>query len=534
MASLDRDGSPIGLVGALLALSLVIALLLAGQAQYAVRSHRKTVESVLSSTAALAGEELVRRSANEVGYQGYLRVLDALPSRLGVDPGSPAGGTNVSGGADLHRALRLVARSFVLEPAGPRFEGTPPGEEVTSWLAGRVAAAPTGPPLPYRVAGGVLAGAPRLFVWSARGGPSRTGFEVDLRALGDSFGRALSRGPLVPAAVGHGAVGNGSLSVSVRDHGGVERFRAGPAAFPQASRVPFGDAYGGVLDGFVAEVSLDPALAARLVPGGLPRSRLPALLGLVAVSAGLAITAGLQVRKERDLARLRETFVANVSHELRTPLAQIRLFTETLLLGRTRSDEEARRALVVIDREARRLSNLVDNVLAFSGGSGARPAIAMAIAIAPVDLAGVVLESVEGFRPLAAARDVRLALEAPATLPARADTGAVRQMLVNLLDNAVKYGPAGGEVTVRLSARSGRARIEVEDRGAGIAGADRARVFERFTRLPRQPAVAGTGIGLAVVRGLSVAHGGTAFVEERSGGGARFVVELPLDPETPS
>lgn len=169
-------------------------------------------------------------------------------------------------------------------------------------------------------------------------------------------------------------------------------------------------------------------------------------------------------------------------------------------------------------------------MLELSRGSGARPTIALA----PVDLAGVVHESVEGFRPLATARDVRLALETPATVPARADAGAVRQMLVNLLDNAVKYGPAGAEVTVRLCAGRGRARIEVEDRGAGIAEADRARVFERFTRLPRQTAVAGTGIGLAVVRGLSVAHGGTAFVEERPGGGARFVVELPLDPESPS
>jgi signal transduction histidine kinase len=102
----------------------------------------------------------------------------------------------------------------------------------------------------------------------------------------------------------------------------------------------------------------------------------------------------------------------------------------------------------------------------------------------------------------------------------------VRQIVINLIDNAAKYG-SDGRVTLRATLADGRARVEVEDAGPGIAPRDRMRVWEPYVRLERSPAVAGSGIGLAVVRELTAAHGGACWVEDTPGGGARFVVELP-------
>src|SRR2546429_6421462 len=107
-------------------------------------------------------------------------------------------------------------------------------------------------------------------------------------------------------------------------------------------------------------------MAPRTVTGGSPRWTLPMLLSLLAITAGLVVGALLQLRREYELSRLRADFVSGVSHELRTPLAQIRMFSETLLLGRVRSEEEGRRSLEIIDQEARRLTHLVENLLHFS------------------------------------------------------------------------------------------------------------------------------------------------------------------------
>jgi signal transduction histidine kinase len=110
------------------------------------------------------------------------------------------------------------------------------------------------------------------------------------------------------------------------------------------------------------------------------------------------------------------------------------------------------------------------------------------------------------------------------------DADALRQMLINLLDNAVKYGPEGQRIAVALAAENGTARVLVDDEGPGVPAGDRERIWERFWRLQRDrgSAVAGTGIGLAVVRELAELHGGRAWVEDAPAGGARFVIEVPV------
>jgi len=221
--------------------------------------------------------------------------------------------------------------------------------------------------------------------------------------------------------------------------------------------------------------------------------------------------------------------VSGVSHELRTPLAQIRMFSETLMLGRVRSETEQLRSLEIIDQEARRLTHLVENLLHFSRSERQ----AARLSPAPAPLAPLVRQAAEAFSPLAAARGVILATELHDGLVAPVDADALRQMLLNLLDNAVKYGPVEQTITVGLRGSAGRARIWVEDQGPGIPAADRERIWDRFWRLERDrgSAVAGTGIGLSVVRELAALHGGRVWAEDAPSRGARFVIELPLVPE---
>jgi len=274
------------------------------------------------------------------------------------------------------------------------------------------------------------------------------------------------------------------------------------------------------------------------VIGGLPRSRLPLLLALLGLTAGLVATAIFQLQRARKLTRLRSDFVSQVSHELRTPLTQIRMFAETLRLGRVRSDAEGRRSLDIIDREARRLGHLVENILQFSRGE--RGTLELARTVQP--LAPLVREVVEELGPLMESRGarvrVRLADDGGDRIEAAVDAGGFRQILLNLLDNAVKYGPGEQEICVELGRREAsddsappRLRLAVDDQGPGVPRRDRERIWQSFRRLERDRgnAVAGTGIGLAVVRGLVERHGGRAWVEESSRGGARFVVELPCE-----
>jgi signal transduction histidine kinase len=290
-----------------------------------------------------------------------------------------------------------------------------------------------------------------------------------------------------------------------------------------ADTISLGSQYGGL----TLRVALNSSAPARLVGSGLPRSRLLVLFGLLVLMAGLVAVAVLQLRREHELARLRAEFTTSVSHELRTPLAQILLYGETLILERTRSERERRSAAEVIVREARRLMHLVENALHFARTER------QLLELKPeaVALASLTRDILVTFAPLAWAADVTLHERLDDDALVLIDRDAYRQILLNLLDNAVKYGPSGQTVTVRLQRVGPNVRVSVEDQGPGVAPAERERIWAPFVRAASMPAgrasQTGTGIGLAVVRDLIVRHGGRAWVEGAAGGGARFVVELP-------
>jgi signal transduction histidine kinase len=344
-------------------------------------------------------------------------------------------------------------------------------------------------------------------------------------AFGNIRGRAGEPNSLLPPALIGKLPLDSILSISVATLTGTEVYRSPGWAAPTYSRQDTIEPQFGRL---VMRVSLNKDFANMLVVGGLPRSRLPILIALFVIAAGLLTVGLVQLRRQQELARLRTEFVSGVSHELRTPLAQIRWFAELLHLGKLRTEEERERSAVIIDQEARRLTYLVENVLNFSRTEKGTNRISPT----PCDLDHEILEATELFAPLARARKmtVTTALDAGVVVPA--DRDALRQVLLNLLDNAVKYGPPGQTIVAGSAVAGHYARAWVQDEGPGIPNEDRHRVWEPYVRLNREveSATGGSGIGLSVVRELVTLHGGRVRAESAPRGGARVVIELPLTP----
>jgi signal transduction histidine kinase len=246
---------------------------------------------------------------------------------------------------------------------------------------------------------------------------------------------------------------------------------------------------------------------------------------MLLVSGALAVVAVIQLRREEELARLRSDFVSSVSHELRTPLAQIRLFLETLRLGRFTTEAQREWSLANIDRETNRLAQLVENILQF-----ARAGRAPSTRGTPesTNLAVEIEQITRAFEPLAASRRASLQLDVVpnVVLPLQRET--FRQVLLNLLDNAVKYGPAGQIVHVSLVTSGSLARVTVTDQGPGVPVREREAIWTPFFRGQAAAAqgAGGSGIGLAIVKDLVAQMGGRIAIVP-SASGAAFQLELP-------
>jgi signal transduction histidine kinase len=246
------------------------------------------------------------------------------------------------------------------------------------------------------------------------------------------------------------------------------------------------------------------------------------LLLLIVLFAALAF---VQMRKQQEVMRLRESFISSVSHELRTPLQQILVFSELLRMDKLPAGER-QQAIEVVERETRRLIRMVENVLRFSRPTRGKDSLI----IESVPLEPLVQDVIKVFEPWARKHDMRVRLHVEQPVVALADASALRGVLLNLLDNAMKYGPAGQTVSVELSARDHTAILAVEDEGPGVPRAQRAQVWEPFQRLERdqRAAITGSGIGLSIVRELVERMNGTVRIEDaRGSSGARFIVELP-------
>jgi two-component system phosphate regulon sensor histidine kinase PhoR len=327
--------------------------------------------------------------------------------------------------------------------------------------------------------------------------------------------------------------------------GADRKIRIANDAFHQLFRTPF-DPVGRLL----AEVVRDPAvfreLQAALPPGGEIRETLLHLPGpgrsfelRVSPLAGGspdeppgALILFFDVTRLEALERVRREFVADVSHELRTPLTSIKAFVENLLDERLVDADESLRFLEIVRKHADRMGALIDDLTDLSLIETG----AVALDLAPLDAWEVARDVLAQFGFRAHAADVEIRLDLPSPFPLIADRRRLEQVLVNLVDNAIKFNRKGGSVRIAGGVAEGRPRITVEDTGVGIPSDALEQVFHRFFRADkaRSRELGGTGLGLAIVKHLMRLHEGEVSVVSELGRGATFTLEFPpqrpLDP----
>jgi len=509
-----------------LALTALLAALLTVQAVRADRDHRVSAERVLTDYAALGAGGVTARMQAALSTRFYPVLLAGNSTSL-TPVGVAAMRTGATGAArevasTFTRLARVDTATGEASSAGALLSVTDKSALVDAVRTGARAM----PANAYMGMSWVRDGSGMDLVAFVpiRTNPSRGEFvavTVPFADLAAMINRGISTESVVPASLSHGVSVDSGVQVRVTSGAGELARRGSVAESRFRAARPLGPAYADI----GIEVTLGESLAPLLLTGGLPSSRVPLLIAMLVAIIALIVAVGDQLRRERELTRLRDDFVASVSHELRTPLAQIRLFAETLRLARVRTPEEGQRSLAIVENEAKRLEHLVGNLLHFSRSERG----AMPITRAATDLSALLGEINAEFTPLAGRAGSAIDFQAEPGVHALVDRAAMRQVLLNLLDNAVKYGRKGQTIALRLATQADGVRIEVENEGDGIPPHERDRIWKRFWRgeSARLAGVTGTGIGLAIVSDVVTMHGGTVSVESPVGGGTRIVVRLP-------
>lgn len=278
--------------------------------------------------------------------------------------------------------------------------------------------------------------------------------------------------------------------------------------------------------GMVGVLAVRPTHAGRLLS---PEQR--RLLGALANQAALAIErAQLAVAAQRAqllaaTERLQSALLNSISHDLRTPLVSITGVLSSLEDEETPLEPQARRTLIETAREeAERLNRLVGNLLNMTRIEAG----AIRIAWELEDVQDVIGSALEQLKSHVEGRQIRI--DVPSDLPfVPMDVVLIVQVLVNVIDNALKYSPSDKPIDIRAWMAEGEVAIQVADRGIGIPSEDLGRVFDKFHRVQRPDNVTGTGLGLSISKGLVEAHGGRIWAENRPGGGTVFILTLPAE-----
>lgn len=524
------------LVGGLALVVAALSLLGYWAWQASVRRHQVAIE-LLRSHAELAAQRLGARMQNE------LYVAATAVFRPAIDAARDSGARPISP-ADILAASRVAASCNCAAPLAPAYAirtdltsaGTlldgpvaPSGAERDALLAAlreQIDDMPNGWDVAVVRSKPGLGGRVVVFTRrvSADRAPVYVGFATDSATLREFVIRPLlCNTPLVVAGDRtHGVPNDSLVAIRVADAAGTELYRTKTPIDPAiASTTRFPVEWGALS----ITAALRPQAATLVLPGGVPRSPVPMLVVLLATATTLVGAAMFMIWRMHELSRLRADFTSSVSHELRTPLTQILLYAETIEMGRQRSPQKRAEAIGVITRETRRLIHLVENVLHFSRAERSLTRLRLV----PVELSELVAETVATFAPVAEARDVSVTLRLDGPVTARADADAMRRILLNLLDNAVRHGPAGQTVTVCVERVGPWARVAVEDEGTGVPEAQREEIWKPFVRLDstRDESLTGCGIGLSIVSELVALHGGRRSVHSRLSGGAAFVVDVP-------
>lgn len=278
----------------------------------------------------------------------------------------------------------------------------------------------------------------------------------------------------------------------------------------------------------VQEQKLGQPASAELDLGGDQPRKIQALVTPLRSGAGCVIVLH-DVTEIRRFEAIRRDFVANVSHELRTPITVILANAETLLAGALTDERNARGFVEALHRHAERLSKLIADLLDL----GTIEAAGHTLDLSEVHLETIAKRAADTVERIASIKEQSIVVHMPAELRVRANARALEQVLVNLVDNAVKYSPSRGQIILRARQDGSRVRVEVADDGPGVEAHHRSRLFERFYRVDpaRSRDVGGTGLGLAIVKHLVEAMSGTVGMEPVSPHGSLFWISLPATPD---
>jgi len=229
----------------------------------------------------------------------------------------------------------------------------------------------------------------------------------------------------------------------------------------------------------------------------------------------------------RRLEQIRQDFVANVSHELRTPISSIKGYAETLLEGALEDKDNAKEFISIIYQDSNRLANLINDLLDLSKIESGK----MKMSFVPLDTVSLIKRAVTVIENQAKAKSIALKLDIPSGLPkVKADETRISQVMINLLDNAIKYTLENGSVIISANVINNTLQIDIVDTGIGISEKDLPRIFERFYRVDkaRSRELGGTGLGLSIVKHIVSAHGGQVWVKSEPGLGSTFTFTIPL------
>jgi len=231
------------------------------------------------------------------------------------------------------------------------------------------------------------------------------------------------------------------------------------------------------------------------------------------------------VSEARRIEAMRRDFISNVSHELRTPLASIKALVETLREGALEDPPAARHFLERIEIEVDTLTQMVQELLELARLESGR----VILNLQTVNLAEVLVPAVDRLSPQAARAGLRILIDIPPDLPrVQMDPHLFQQVIANLVHNAIKFTPAGGEIRITARASADEITVAVSDTGVGIPKEDLPRIFERFYKADRSRASGGTGLGLAIAKHVVLSHGGRIWAESQEGRGSTFYFTIPL------
>jgi signal transduction histidine kinase len=347
------------------------------------------------------------------------------------------------------------------------------------------------------------------------------GVKSELKNFNRLFKQIWENEELLPGVLSSDQKNEDLMAIRITTPGGNVLFSSGePSEEPISINGMIGESFT-FLNGDLAMIREN--VPNVLISGFAGQSNL-ILFILFVLAAGVSVIAFVQFKKESQLTRLRSDFVSNVSHELRTPVTQIRMFSETLLNGRIHSRHEEEQALQIIEKESRRLTLMISNILDISKKEK------KVFSSSPdfIRLDTEIRDTVKAFKPLAdsASNQIFLIIE---PLTAYMDPIGFRQILINILDNAVKYGPNEQTIQIRLYKVEDKITLSVIDEGPGIPEQFQPKIWEPYWRNIEHTKgnVTGSGIGLAVVREYLNQMNGTAKVKNLPFKGTEILFEFP-------